>query len=183
MKCQKCNKESTINFKHLGNLCDNCFINIIQKRVKKELRNKWNFKKDQRILIVENDTKEGKVNVYLAQLITNKLPALIDIKNNVDLDKELDNYDIIFIPWSLDNEVEEFLSEVFKNEIFISKYKSKVIKLLRGLSEEEIEMIAKIKNISFIEEEKSELEKFIENIEKKYPGSKFALLKSKEIID
>lgn len=183
MQCQKCNMESTINFKHLGSLCNICFLKIIEKRAKKALRNKWTFKKDQKILIIEDDTKEGKVNAYLAKLITNKFPALVDIKNNINMNKEIDNYDIIFIPWSLDNEVEEFLSSVFQNEILKSKYESKVIKLLKGLSEEEIEIIAKIKNFNFIEREKSEIKKFIENIEKRYPGSKFALLKSKEIIE
>ncbi len=183
MKCQKCNKSATVIFKHLGNLCDNCFIDVVEKRVKKELRNKWKFKKDQRILIIEDETKEGKVSSYLAKLVTKDLPLFIEIKKNIDLNKESDNYDVIFIPWSLDNEIQSFLGNIFGNKEIELEKNNKIIKLLKNLSEEEIEMVAKVKNISFIKKEVSELKQFIENIEKKYPGSKFALLKSKDIIE
>ena len=132
---------------HIGDLCKSCFIKIIEKRVRKHLRTEKSIKKNDKILIINNNSKEFYVGEYLLKRIIKDLPVKIDIKKS-SKPETLAKYNKIIIPWSLDNEAEIALNINF-NKKPKTKESKKTIKLLKCLSEEEIEMFARIKKFKY----------------------------------
>lgn len=185
MKCIKCNKPSTLNLKHIGVLCRNCFLKVIEKRVRKCLRTQNPIKKNDKILVINNESKEFAVGDYLLNSILKGLPVEITIKKSKTLNlpaKTTGKYNKIIIPWSLDDEDAEFIGFLFdKNPK--TRFSKKSIKLLKNISEDEIILFAKIKRFKYKEKKKSGIKKMLDNVENKYPGYKFSLLNSIKNLD
>lgn len=183
MECIKCNQKSSISMKHLGDLCKPCFVKVVEKRVRKELRTKNPLKKNNKIVIINNNSKESAVSEYLLKKIIKDLPVDITLKKSTKLNlssKTLKKYNKIIIPWSLEDEISEFIESLF-NKTSITKFSKKSIKLLKVLSEEEIAMYAKIKKLEYnkqIKRKKSKVKIMLDNLENRYPGYKFSLLNS-----
>jgi len=183
MECIKCSQKSSISMKHLGELCKTCFVEVIEKRVRKELRTKNPLKKNNKIVIINNASKESAVSEYLLKKIIKGLPVDITIKKSSKLNlpsKTVQKYDKIIIPWSLEDEAAEFLELLF-NKTPITKFSKKSIKLLKVLSEEEITMYTKIKKLKYNKQskkKKSKVKIILDTLEKKYHGYKFSLLNS-----
>jgi tRNA(Ile)-lysidine synthase TilS/MesJ len=174
MKCIKCRGKAGISLRHIGSVCRTCFLEIIEKRVRKEFRTKKLIKKNDRILMIDNGSKEFAVGEYLLNNIIKNLPAKIEIKKS---SKSTKKYDKIIIPWSLDDECEEFLNMVF-NKKKQPKFSKKAIKLLMNVSDEEIGLFAKIKGFKHKKRKKSKIKQMLDLLEKRYPGYKFSLLNS-----
>ena len=181
MKCIKCGKKPEISLSHIGKLCRPCFLGIIEKRVRKGLRIKKLIRKNDRILVVDNGSKESAVGGYLLKNIIKDLPVKITkIKTSKAITpKTTKRYDKVIIPWSLDDEAEEFLEMLF-NKKKKAKPGKKTIKLLKNVSEEEIELFAKIRKFRFRKAKKTKIKQMLDNLEQRYPGYKFSLLKSTE---
>ena len=76
MKCIKCSGKAEISsLKHIGPACRSCFLKIIEKRVRKELRLNSQIKKNDKILIIDNGTKESAVGEFLLKSIIKDLPV------------------------------------------------------------------------------------------------------------
>lgn len=174
MECIKCRRKAGISLRHMGNLCRSCFLEIVEKRVRKELRTKRLIRKNDLILMVDDGSKEFVVGGYLLKNIIKNLPVKIDIKKS---SKNTEKYNKIIIPWSLDDEAEEFLDALF-NKKKKQKQNKKIIKLLINLSDEEIKLFAKIKGFKYKKRPKSKIKKMLDLLEKRYPGYKFSLLNS-----
>lgn len=180
MECFRCRKKARINLKHLGRLCNNCFLKLIEKRVRKELRTKKLIKKDDRILFIDDNSKEFFVCYFLLKSIIKELPVKIETKKTKKLNLSSNftkKYDKIIIPWNLEDEAEGFLELVF-NKKKQPRFSKKAIKLLKNLSEEEIKAFARIKGFSYKTKPKSRIKKMLDELEQRYPGYKFSLLNS-----
>ena len=75
----------------------------------------------------------------------------------------------------MDDEIEQYLDALFNNKKI---KKTLLIKPLLNISDEEIYYFAKIKKIRGRKKAKTHLGKMLDDLEKRYPGSKFGLLKS-----
>ena len=179
MECIKCRKKAGISLRHIGSVCKSCFLKIVEKRVRKELRTKKLIRKNDRILVVDNGSKEFAVGHYLLKNIIKNLPVKIaKIKTNkAILPKTTKKYDKVIIPWSLDDEAEDFLNALF-NSKKQTKSSKKAIKLLMNISDEEIGLFAKIKKFKYRKRKKSKIKQMLDMLEKRYPGYKFSLLNS-----
>lgn len=189
MKCVKCSKPSKIKVQNLET-CESCFLKIIQKRVRKELRINKLIKKNDKILIIDDGSAEAKLSEYLLKEIIKSLPVTITVKK---LSYELGNsvkgdYNKIIIPWCADKEDEYFLNCIFENKKikYNGHYKIKdktYIKLLLLVLEKEVELFAKIKKFNFNKKkQKTVVSEVLDKLEEEYPEIKFSLLKStKEI--
>ncbi|MBW3001656.1 hypothetical protein KY338_00680 [Candidatus Woesearchaeota archaeon] len=178
MACIKCSRTAKIDLKHLGgSLCPSCFAEVIEKRVRKSLRdNKW-LKPADKILYIDDGTLQSKVGIYLIKAIFQNQPFNIDFKKGTikSADKLSKGYNKVLIPWNLDDEIEQYLDALFNAK---KVPKTKHIKLLINISHEEISYFAKIKKIKGRQKTKSKLGKMLDSLEKRYPGSKFGLLRS-----
>ena len=177
MKCAKCKMPAKAKFKHTGNLCQNHFLELIEKRVRKGLRTQKLIKKNDKILFIDNKSKEYYVSNYLLKSIIKNLPVKIDTKKSKKLTLASAKHNKIIIPWSLDDEAEEFLELIFNKKQPL-KFNKKALKLLGNVSEEEIELFAKIKRFKYKKTSKSKIKQMLDKMENKYPGYKFSLLNS-----
>ena len=160
MKCVKCSKQAKIDLKHLGgSLCPACFAEVIEKRVRKSLREHDWLKPADKILVIDDGTLKSKAGIHI-------------IKSIFKLSKGCTK---VIIPWNLDDEIGQYLDALMNNKKIP---KTKHIKFLINISDEEIDYFAKIKKIKGKKRAKTKLGKMLDNLEKRYPGSKFGLLKS-----
>lgn len=180
MTCIKCKKPAKADIKHLGgSLCSSCFSEIIEKRVRKSLRdNDWIKPKD-KVLVIDDGTLKAKVGIHILDSIFKKTPFNITVKKGTikGANKLAKGYNKTIIPWNADDEINQYLDALF-NAKKIPKTKN--IKLLIKISDEELDYFAKANKIKGKKKAKSDLGKKIDLLEKRYPGSKFGLLKSIE---
>ena len=192
MKCFKCKKKAGIIYLPPipGKLCNSCFLKLIEKRVRREVRFKKLFSREDHILILDDKTKESFVTQHLLRSILKHLGVtffIFEIENRFDLDEKklsaivkTGSIDKIVLPWSLDDEVEYFLSKMFTKLELEKQKKPPRIRLLRNVSEKEIETFAKIKRYKYKKSKpyNKDIGEMLDKLEKKHPGVKFSVLKS-----
>ncbi len=192
MNCFKCKKKAaSIRLGHVpGRLCDGCFLKLIEKRVRKEVRLRKLFSRKDHILILNDKTKESLVSQYLLRSILKHLPVtflVFEVENRFNIsEKKLktivktDAVNKIVLPWSLEDEVEYFLSKMFGKLEFEKPKKPLRIKLLRNVSDKEIEIFAKIKGFKYKKSKpyNKDIREMLNKLEKKHPEIKFSVLKS-----
>jgi hypothetical protein len=177
VKCVKCRNKATVSLRTLGSFCNRCFLEVIEKRVRKDMRiNEW-IKKDDRILLIDDNSKEAKVGEYLLKSIIKGLPVKITKKKS-----KLGKFDKIIIPWSLDREVEASLAGIFAKSPKNQRSK-KEIRLLRNVLDREIEVFAKIKGFRYANKARPKLQIMADKLEEKYPGCKFSVLNSMKFVN
>ncbi|MEE9525333.1 MAG: hypothetical protein V3V78_01880, partial [Candidatus Woesearchaeota archaeon] len=120
------------------------------------------FKKNDKLIV------RGAVNKYFVESMLGGLPIKIYSKK-VKGGKEI-------IEWTMDDETTEFVKAVFLNK---KVGKSKGIKLLKVLTDTEVEKFAKIKKLKFKANKKDkDVQKFLDDIEEKHPNIKYNLVKN-----
>ena len=178
MKCIKCSKTASIDMKHLGgSLCSKCFAEVIEKRVRKSLRQHDWLKPKDKVLVIDDNSLKSKASIYLLKSIFKGQPFNLSFKKGSikSADKLAKGYDKAIIPWNMDDEVEQHLDALFNNKKI---KKTRFIKLLSNVSDEEIDYFARINKIKGRKKAKTGLGKKIDALENRYPGSKFGLQKS-----
>lgn len=188
MTCISCNKPATVILQHLQPYCCSCFCRMIEKRVRKFVRVNKIFKKNDNICIVDDCSHDFLNTQFLLKSIMKDLPVKIGIlriklKNRRDLFNDKKALKLsknknakIVVPWTMDDEDASFLKNVFDLK---KQTKTQFIKLLIAITDEESAAFAKCRGFKVSEiKEKEEIRIFLNEIEKKYPGSKFGLLKS-----
>lgn len=158
MTCIKCK-----NPVYFERLCRNCLCKQVEKRIRKDLRLSKAVKKDDVLLI-----KDPISEYFIRKIIS--MPIKIVKKGRYD--KEV-------LPFTLDDEVLEFLENFIEKKSF--KENKKKIKLFRTVKDDELKAFAKVRKIKYEKKPKeSEIRKIIDEMDKKYPPTKFNLLKSSE---
>ena len=202
MLCQKCKKaKGEIKLPYLGlRLCKSCFCKLIERRVKKEIRSKKLINEKEKILLLDNNSKEARISEYILNTTYNNRLNLVKVKvNNFKLGslgnktKETikDNkIKQVIIPWNLDDEIIYFSENLFnKGDFkFLSNFKQNkisYIKLLRNVLDSECLLFAKCRKFKFKDKPKEnkqrkDIKKMLDKIDKKHAETKFSLLKSIE---
>ncbi|MBU4492938.1 MAG: hypothetical protein KKA61_01060 [Nanoarchaeota archaeon] len=150
MLCQKCNRtKAEIKLPYLGlRLCKACFCRLIEKRVKKEIRSKKLINEKEKILLLDNNSKEAKISEHIIKVAYNNRVDLLKVKINElkigFLSKEVkgsikkNKIKQVIIPWDLDDEIIYFTENLFKKRDFrflghFKQNKISYIKLLRNV--------------------------------------------------
>ncbi|PIN80680.1 hypothetical protein COV11_03530 [Candidatus Woesearchaeota archaeon CG10_big_fil_rev_8_21_14_0_10_30_7] len=163
--CQKCKQEKELFSKKL---CSSCLLIVLEKRIKKSVKEQGGLKREEKIRLLINDSVESKVTEYFLEKIYSNLKLKINIEN--------DEYDKTILPFSSEKIIDAFLKTIFNNELF--KQKKQII-FLESLTMEELKDVAEIKKLNGTIKNYELLDK----IEKDYPGSKHSLLKSIKILE
>ncbi len=169
MKCIKCQNSATTGLKHLGSLCNKCLVRIIEKRIRRDLTINKVFAPNDKILLLYNSSLKAELCKHFLKSISRDIPLKIDIKKT-----KTKKYNKIVLPKNLDDEIQAFLEALFTNQEY---KKPKEIYLLRTVSDEEIQILKKILKLKGTIK-KTKLGNILDNLEKRYPGSKFGLFKS-----
>ncbi len=178
MKCYKCKKQAQVRYQN-GALCASCFLDILYKRAKKELRKECPFTKGEKVIVYGSLTRR-----FLEQAIED-LPLEIHkdtrkFTKNV-FNEKFTKYDKIVIPWTANDEAELFYEEIIKKEANFRKigHNNKFVKIFKTITDDELIQASKILNINFHPLPKN---KEIALIRKKYKMADFGLVKSSEEI-
>lgn len=200
MLYQKCNKaKGEIKLPYIGlRLCRACFCKLIEKRVKKEIRSKNLINEKEKILLLDNNSKEARISEHIIRVAYNNRVDLLKVSvNELKIDsltkktKEIikkNKIKQVIVPWNLDDEITYFSENLFNKGDFkflghFMQNKIHYIKLLRNVLESECLLFAKCKKFKFKKKtEKNKYRKNIKNmldkIDKKHSETKFSLLKS-----
>lgn len=173
MECARCKK--TVEEKlEQQQLCQDCFVELIEQRTRKTLAKKG-LKKGDKILIIDDGSKEFIVGEYLFRKIIEKVPLTIEIKKKeeTDIEKARQEYTAIILPRDMDDEAETLLLAMINN---IPLQKDNTINVLEKVYDEEVKIFADIKKFNYKEQEKSHIKKSLETIKQKYPQAEFALM-------
>ena len=204
MLCQKCNRaKAEIKLPYLGlRLCKSCFCRLIEKRVKKEIRSKELINEKEKILLLDNNSKEARISEYILNTAYNNRLNLIKVKVskfeigfvNKKVKEIIKKNKIkqVIIPWSLDDEIIYFTENLFSkgNFNYIDHFiQDKIFytKLLRNVLESECFLFAKCRKFKFKDrpekdKQKKAIKNMLDKIDKKHSETKFSLLKSIEQI-
>jgi hypothetical protein len=159
--CMKCEKKGNVNLGYTS-YCDNHFLEVILKRIRKNLLGVFDFKKEYKILKITETT----IAKRLLNKIYNKRLNLIEIK-------EFEEGCII--PTSLDEECSRFMQSFFENKEYEVK---NAIYPLRVVLRKELGELARIFKLKY--EVKTDV---LDDLEENHPGTKFATLKSLEFYE
>ncbi|MBS3158654.1 hypothetical protein J4206_05190 [Candidatus Woesearchaeota archaeon] len=186
MRCTNCSKESEISIAS-NPFCKSCMVDLVEKRIRKFIRAANYLKKEDRVLVI------GKFADKVIKGIVKGLPLKIKIKEDMGfnddpkgfierLNKEEHEYDKIILPWTAEHECCLFLEQMLGKEadfsILGNTIRQKYIKLFRPLQEQELEIFAAAKGFSFQRRKKDIYTNILDTMDRKYPESRFSLLKS-----
>ncbi len=143
--------------------CKRCFCGLVEQKIRQNLRN-YKIKRDSKLLV--NDAASeyvvGRVVKIPVQTVHGRKKA-----------------DYLVLPWTLDDENEEFLNTFFKNKKIVTKENRKVIKLFAPVSKKDMKTYFDSKKIKY-RPEKTEINAIMDKLEAKHPGTKTSLRKSEE---
>ena len=166
MKCYLCSKKAKIQQQKGRAVCDECFCRLIEKRIRKYTRLNKIFRPKDKILV------KGRLSRYFIESITKNLPIkIVNKKSNK-----------VVVDWTADDEANLFLEELFLGKK--NKQDKKQVKLLKVITDKEAKLFAKIKKLKFKENKKNkDIQKFIDELEKKDLGAKYRLLKNFDMLN
>ncbi len=200
MLCQKCNRaKAEIKLPYLGlRLCKGCFCKLIERRVKKEIRSKKLINEKEKVLLLDNNSKEARISEHIIKTAYNHRVELLKVKVNLlkigFLSREVkeiikkNKIKQVIIPWNLDDEIIYFSENLFNkgNFNYLSHFKqnkTSYIKLLRNVLESECLLFARYRKFKFKkktekDKQRKDIKKMLDKINKKHAETKFSLLKS-----
>ncbi|MBW2967855.1 hypothetical protein KY362_05195 [Candidatus Woesearchaeota archaeon] len=143
--------------------CERCFCGLVEQSVRRHLRT-YGLKRDVRLAV--ND----KASEYMLKRV---------LKVPVEIVSGRRKADFLVMPWTLDDENEEFLKMVIENRKLTVRENRKVIKLFYPVSKKDMKQYFKLKKISY-RPEKTKMNALLDALEEKHPGTKRSLLKSRE---
>ncbi len=198
MLCEKCKKnKGEIKLPYLGHLlCKRCFCNLIQRRVKKEIKQKKIIEENDKVLLIDDKSIEARISEIIINSIYKKVKLTKKHVKQFDLEKikkstksliKKEKISKVVIPFNLDKEINYFTECVFSGNKTskIGHYKEEgiiFVKLLRNVLESECDLFAEFNNLSVkrpVEDKKiDDIKGLINRINKKHCETKFSLLKS-----
>jgi hypothetical protein len=182
MKCQRCKNQADINYLE-NHLCKSCFTKMLEKRIRKHLRITEAIHKENKLIVV------GEMCQYWLERIFPGLP--LKIYKQVDKGEYLDNDSLlakakklkarIVIPWTMDHENHYFLQHFIegKKQLYLGDNKQ-YIKMLLPITDQEAQILAKIKGIIYRPLKEDRYTKFFGQLETKYPSVRYAFAGSTE---
>ncbi len=186
-KCSKCRNNAEINSANQL-YCRNCFLDVIDKRIKKSMKGK--LEKGEKVLVLDEITKKAfgrTVSIPVKALFKNEsffgnenIGGIVAGKKFSDFLKK-EKIAKALIPWTADMEASELLENFFTLNRKISD--NNYVKFFKDITEEELEEYAKILEADYCSETSGEAAGFAAEIENQYPGTIFSLAKSKEALD
>ncbi len=148
-------------------------LDSIEKRVRKDIRINNPFSKKERVLVIDDSSKESFLIIYLLKKITKGLELDIDIQKQKDVSAlKTARYDKIVIPADADDSINQLIEWIAKRKGARRENKKRVSILRMILDKEVSEAAAKLGYKSH------KTANMLDMLEARYPGSKFATLKS-----
>ena len=166
-----CGNSSDIQLKHLKPLCNGCFNSLLLKRVQKEIRG---FKGKTKVLLVDRSDAASHLLKSAFSLLSDRIVLDIQPPGHPQ-----EGYDHIVVSDIADDLVVSFLDEVLNDKS--CELPVHFLQPLKGITKEELIEYAKLHNLE-VKLKSSKTQEFVDGLEEQYPNTKFAILKSREIL-
>ncbi|MBU0536161.1 MAG: hypothetical protein KKE20_04300 [Nanoarchaeota archaeon] len=156
MKCVKCERKE-----FMSSFCRKHFLENIEGRVKKEVRQKSLIKKNEKL-----DIKDGLSRHF--------------INNVMNMPVQKSNKGRKVLMWTMDDEILRFLKEVFKGKK-MKKDRVSGIRLFRTIKDKELETYAKLKGMKFGKKRSKDEKRIlseIDRLEKEHKETRFSIIRS-----
>jgi hypothetical protein len=199
MACIKCKRDKEeVWLPHLpGKVCRACFLEIVEKRVRKNARIEGYFEEGGDLIFLDDGSANSAVSRYFLDRFTEHRPSKITVEKVAEMDdvwgtrrdrvvdlllKKYPKAKLI-LPLNADNEAELFLGEMAGAGH--KRPSPRLIKLIRCLSQKEVELFAKLKGFKYSKADSndSDIKRLLERLSAASPDIKFAVLASLEAID
>jgi len=181
MKCFRCKKTSEFRLDNKYS-CKRCFCDVIEKRVRKELRINKLLVKNDKVLILDDSSPGSSVVKYLINNIIKDPTIKIDMKkvNKIELSGDYKDYDKVIVPFVMDDEIVSYLDSYFNNNNKSKEKEDKFVMPLIVLRSDEVLNFAETKKLVFKKSKRSndDIKKMVDNLEKKYPGTYNSIFKT-----
>ncbi len=175
--CKQCNLKPVYEFTNKKKLCKRCFIKYFQKKFLYTIKKFKMIKKGDIIVYKDNnDVKNVVLKEMLRLLECRGIIKLINSNNN--------RINRIALTDNIDSESYYTINILIKNNASklkeLSPGDKKMIKPLYLLTDEEVILYAKLKNLKFKEKkiQKDKISSFVDDLEKKHPEIKRAIVNS-----
>jgi hypothetical protein len=195
MTCVRCKREKAeIELAHLpGKMCRQCFIGIVERRVRKNARTKGYFDDGESIIALDDGSANAAVASYFLRMVTEYRSPKIKAVRVASPDKAdgrlisslVKKYpgSKIVLPTDADQEAALFLAEMAGEGH--RKPNKRVIKLISCLSRKEVGLFAGLKGFKYTitTPQGSVIAGVLDRLEAESPDIKFAVCRSLEAID
>ena len=178
--CYHCKKKEPylkIDF-YTHKLCKKCFIGIVEKRIRKYIRVNELFDARDNICVINDGSSSGILSEYMIRELSEKMPIRITVRKRLS-ESAAEKFDKIILPINADRYTDSFFDKLFfGNAREFYKDNKKIISILQSITEKECHHFVKIKKLGEPKLENHLLDEF----ESPYPETKFASLKSIELL-
>ena len=167
MECVKCRKTAEIELAHLpGPVCEQCFVELLEKRVRKHIRKNNFFQRNDKIYVKKDESYNFSVTLWLRKSILKHMPK--------EFTGEKVSRCKVVVPWNMDLELQLILGDLFGPRYHVEQG----IRLLSIVSQEEVALFAEINKLQGKEPDpiNNDIAAMLTNIEGKHPDIKFAML-------
>ena len=203
--CKQCEKNPVYEFTNKRKLCRSCFIKYFQKKVLYTIR-KFSLIKQKDIVGYKNEKDfRGVVLEHILKMFADKwIIELVELRSQVhDINKQLIQKSCLItsnqfrakrdklkkpnkiaIASTIDLEADKIIHTLIQGEIKelkkVSPVEGKIIKLLYLFLDREVLLYAQLKRLEFkkVKPKKDKISKSINELEKKHPEIKRAIVKS-----
>jgi hypothetical protein len=193
MVCIKCKRGSEkIEIAHLpGKVCEGCFLRIVEKRVRRDVRAEGWLQVADRIILLDDGTANVAVCRHFIEGLTGHSGIEIVSKRIKDVYSAYPGginrmvkgqKERVVLPWNAEQESEHLLEGMITKRGFVRDDK-RVIKLLRHVSRKEVEVFAKLLRLGSVREQRTaepKIKEFLDGLEKDSPDLRFALIRAFE---
>ena len=172
--CILCQTKPVYEFTNQRKLCKNCFINWFNKKFLYTIRKFEMIQRGDKVKLQKDKTYRG---VVLEEML-----KILEGKGVIKIVKRGENK--IALVSTTDSEANKFIETMVKKKLKNIKENSpkekKYIKPLYLFLDEEVLLYAKLKKLKFekTEKEKNKIEKFLDELERKHPEIKRAIINS-----
>ncbi len=165
MACTSCEGKASIQLSYVDReYCDDCFLEYIEQRVRKDIRLNKDIEPLDTVYVYDDDSKESYLSkFFLERVFEDNLTVKITEEREEPGDGKL------VIPTNMERELSEKLRHFLQN----SHKEDDDILLLDNVLEEEMVKLCDI--LGKEAEETEEVNMLIERMEEKYPDTKFSL--------
>lgn len=166
MQCLICNREIHLRLGYASNsyrYCSTCFIHLIERRVRKYIKEHHLLKKNQRVVAIDFLS-----SYFLNNIVHVPLVVVKKVKKN----------DLVISSATIDDIVVVFLEELFSGKK-LKKDDKNVFSFFSSVTDEELVLYCQYKHLSF-KPRKHPLKKILESIRQQHPETFHSLAKSVE---
>ncbi len=178
MICLRCKKrDAAIELPHAGALCNACFLETIEQRVRKDLSKNCPLTRGEKVCLLTNETKESAVSKWMMERLSSKLNLVVE-QRPLATPGVVSGFTKVFSPFDADDVGSRFLEGIFKGEP-----QHPTLSLLQGVLDSEVKLFADLRKLPYQAMPEHPSTKALRELEGFYPGSIFGLVKTQKQLE